>query len=438
VSSRPLHAVVLTPDLAAGRFPEMLAAALAGTGPALAPVDPGLPRAKLAEVIGTLAPSAVLTEQEVVRGARAGSPPDAAPGVPDDVALVVTTSGSTGRPKAVQLSAAALRASAEASLRRLGAPPGARWLACLPAYHIAGLQVLVRSLLAGSSPVFRARLDPAELPAGCDYVSLVPAQLRRLTEARAELAAFRAILLGGAAAPPRLLADARGLGARVVTSYGMTETCGGCVYDGVPLDGVRVRIGGGGRIAIAGPVLFSGYRLRPDLTRAVLAGGEFRTADLGELDGAGLLRILGRADDIINTGGAKVAAAEVEAVLSGCPGVAEVAVIGTPDQRWGEAVTAVVVPADPADPPSLQALRAHARAALPGYAAPRALRLVARIPLLRSGKPDRRALREARRLISGLPRRRTARTGRVGNSALAGIAPHPPPGTVHAEMGARH
>ena len=120
--------------------------------------------------------------------------------------------------------------------------------------------------------------------------------------------------------PAGLLAGARAAGARVLTTYGMTETCGGCVYDGRPLDGVSVRIGPDGRIGLAGPVLFAGYRGRPDLTAAALDGPWFVTSDLGELDGDGRLAVHGRADGMINTGGEKVAADQVAAALAGCPG----------------------------------------------------------------------------------------------------------------------
>ncbi len=173
----------------------------------------------------------------------------------------------------------------------------------------------------------------------------------------------------------------------------MSETCGGCVYDGLPLDGVSVATGQDGRIRVAGPVLFSGYRLRPQESAAALDGGWFVSSDLGRVDGSGRLTVRGRADDLINTGGEKVVAAEVEAALAGCPGVREVVVVGMADAQWGERVTAVVVPADATAPPGLDLLRARVRARLPGYAAPRALLLVPEIPLLPSGKPDREALR---------------------------------------------
>ncbi len=394
MSHRPLHAVLLPAVAQAGRLLEVLSAALDGTGPAILPVDPRLPPDKVAALLRALGPDSLETET----GTERLAPADAAPLAPG-TAVVIATSGSTGEPKGAELSAAALRHSATASLARLGAEPGQRWLSCLPPSHISGLQVFARSLLAGTEPVVVPRLDgPAAVAgAGGDYVSLVPTQVRQLLDqpgGPAALASFRGILLGGAAVPPGLLAEARAAGARVITTYGMTETCGGCVYDGRPLRGVSVRIAAGGRIQLAGPVLFSGYRGQPELSLAALDGPWFVTSDLGSLDGSGRLTVRGRADGMINTGGEKVAADEVAAVLAGCPGVRDVAVTGRPDPEWGEVVTAVVVPADPADPPTLAALRAAAAGKLPGFAAPRAIVLVPAIPLLRSGKPDLRALRQ--------------------------------------------
>jgi O-succinylbenzoic acid--CoA ligase len=421
VSSRPLHAVLLPPEATGGPLLAALSAALDGTGPAILPLDPAQPPERLDALIDAFGPAAVLT----LEGTKPLAPPapgtTARPGgpagVPEEVAVVIATSGSTGQPKGVQLSAAALRASAASSLARIGAEPGQRWLCCLPGFHVAGIQVLVRSLLAGADPVVAARADPVTVAgavaAGCAHVSLVPTQLRRLLDGGAEgtaaLAALGSILLGGAAPPPGLLAEAAAAGARVITTYGMSETCGGCVYDGYPLDGVRVAIGDGGLIQIAGPVLFSGYRPAgrgsglaglPDRQSGNWpapepAGGWFVTSDLGSLDASGRLTVRGRADDIINTGGEKVLPAEVESVLGTISGVRDVVVVGVPDPEWGELVTAVVVPADPAAPPDLGAIRAHARDRLPGHAAPRRLVLAAEIPMLASGKPDRQALRHA-------------------------------------------
>jgi O-succinylbenzoic acid--CoA ligase len=228
---------------------------------------------------------------------------------------------------------------------------------------------------------------------GCQYISLVPTQLRRLLDGGAPLNGFRAILLGGAAVQPEMLDEAAAAGAKVVTTYGMTETCGGCVYDGVPLDGVQVATDADGRIRISGPVLFSRYRLAPELTRAALQDGWFVTSDLGELSD-GRLTVRGRSDDVINSGGEKVVAGEVEHVLRDCPGVDDVVVVGIPDPDWGERVTAMVVPADLAEPPSLDEIRTYVRDRLPRYAAPRAMMIVGQLPMLPSGKPDRQVIRD--------------------------------------------
>ncbi|WP_285774662.1 AMP-binding protein [Microtetraspora sp. NBRC 13810] len=380
-----MHAVVLPPGPA---LFDAVRAALGGDGPAVLPLSPALPAAALRAALGALRPTHVVTPEGVRR--HPGGVP-----APDQVAVVIATSGSTGAPKGAQLTAEALRASASASLRRLGAQPGERWLCCLPPDHISGMQVLVRSLLAGAEPIVHPGFSPeAVLSSGAAHVSLVPTQLRRLLGHGAGPGVFRTILLGGAAAAPALLTAARDAGARVVTSYGMSETGGGCVYDGVPLDGVDVKVGADGRIRIAGPVLFSGYRLRPDLTGAALEGDWFVTSDLGDLSG-GRLGVLGRADDVVNTGGNKVVAAEAAGVLSGHPAVADAAVVGRPDPEWGERVVAVVVPADPKAPPTLAALRAYAKERLPAYAAPKELVLLAEFPLLPNGKPDLQAIRRA-------------------------------------------
>ena len=373
---------------------DALAAALDGSGPAILPLDPGLPRARLTTLLDALAPSVIETQEGHERPVSSRPGRAKAEGVSPETALVIATSGSTGPPKGTELSAAALLASAAASLRRVGAGPGERWLCCLPTFHIAGVQVLVRSLLSGTTPVVAPRLEPGALAAsGCAHVSLVPTQLRRLLDEGDDLTAVKTILLGGAAATPGLLEAARAAGGRVVTTYGMSETGGGCVYEGMPLDDVSVDIGPGGRIRIAGPVLFSGYRLRPDLTARARDGRWFVTSDIGSIGPSGELVVRGRADDVINSGGEKVVAAEVEAALGNCAGVRDVAVVGCPDREWGEVVTAVVVPADPAQPPRLADIREHVRDKLPVYAAPAGLVLVPDLPMLASGKPDRKALR---------------------------------------------
>jgi len=385
------------------RLVELLAAALDGTGPAILPLDAGLSPGRLAEVVAALGPGSIEDAEGVitVRSARDE-------GVAEDTAVVVRTSGSTGASKGVELSAAALRHSARACSDRLGARPGERWLCCLPVTHVAGLQVLVRSLLNGTEPVLAERADAETVAgSGCAHVSLVPTQLRRLLEVLGSgqakpLAGYSSVLLGGAPAPASLLDAARAAGVPVTTTYGMTETCGGCVYDGVPLDAVRVELRDDdeaqGRIWISGPVLFSRYRGQL-AGQAALRDGWFRTGDLGRLDASGRVMVRGRADDVINTGGHKVVPGEVAAALQTCPGVKDVAVVGQSDPEWGERVIAVVVPADPADPPALELLRLHVRERLPRYAAPSRAVIVDAVPMLPSGKHDIVRLRQQ------LPRR---------------------------------
>jgi o-succinylbenzoate---CoA ligase len=403
-----LRAVLV--DRPTPRLTELLAAALDGTGPAIAPVDAALPAARLAELLKILAPDEVEGADGVRRdrSARRKMNPD--------TAVIVCTSGSTGAPKGVQLSAGALVHSARASLARTGARPGERWLCCLPVSHVAGLQVLVRSLVGGTEPVLAGRANLQTIAdacaAGCRHVSLVPTQLTRLLgtglpgAVAGGLAGFRSVLLGGAAASGRLLEQARGQGVPVITTYGMTETCGGCVYDGLPLDGVRVEVAEDGRIWLGGPVLFSGYlgedqppaaacRIERATDRPGAGVRWFRTGDLGAVGPDGGLVVLGRADDMINTGGHKVAPGEVQAVLAACPGVADVAVVGQSHPEWGEQVVAVVVPADKRDPPALEVLRMQVEARLPRYAAPSRVVLVDAVPLLPSGKPDLEKLRRA-------------------------------------------
>lgn len=352
--------------------------ALTGSGPALLPVPAG-------------------DDRETTRLTSALRPGDP---IDESVALVVATSGSTGTPKGAMLSAAALHASATATHERLGGP-GA-WLLALPAHHIAGLQVLARGLLAGTDPVIvdvAAGFDPGHLPAAVAaltgprrYTSLVPTQLVKALDhsgARAALAELDGVLLGGAAATPMLLDRAHEAGIRVVRTYGMSETCGGCVYDGVPLAGVRVRVDGDSRVLLGGPVLASGYRGLPEHP-AFAEPGWFRTDDAGTLDD-GALRIVGRLDEAISTGGLTVLPQVVEAALATHPDVAEVAVFALPDVRLGQRVVAAVVPRLDTTP-ELESLREHVIRTLDRTAAPREAYLVDTLPLRGPGKVDRRAL----------------------------------------------
>jgi O-succinylbenzoic acid--CoA ligase len=311
--------------------------------------------------------------------------------------LVVVTSGSTGGGRGVLLSAAALRASASATLDRLGGP--GHWLLALPVSAIAGLQVLCRSVLAGVAPTALTREEPltaavGRMPAGRRYTALVPTQLRRFLDAEPDaLRAFDAVLVGGAATDPALLDRARTEDVRVVTTYGMTETAGGCVYDGRPLDGVQVRVREAG-IELAGPTLAVGYRLDPAATRAAFSGGWFATRDAGTVDAHGRLTVHGRLDDVLVSGGVNVAPAAVEAVLREHPDVADAVVFGRPDDEWGQRVVAAVVPAN-GSAPDLAGLRAWVAVRLGAPSAPRELHLLDAVPTLHTGKPDRRRVAAA-------------------------------------------
>jgi O-succinylbenzoic acid--CoA ligase len=323
--------------------------------------------------------------------------------IDDDVALVAVTSGTTGAPKGALLTAAALTASASATHDRLGGPGS--WLLALPPHHIAGLQVLVRSVLAGSVPVeldvTSRGFDITELPGairrlgtGRRYTSLVAAQLAKaLTDpaAAAALAELDAVLLGGGPAPRPVLDAAAAAGIAVIRTYGMSETAGGCVYDGVPLDGVLLRVPADGRIAIGGATLAKGYRnpVDPD---PFADPGWFRTDDLGTVDEAGVLTVLGRADDAISTGGLTVLPQPVEAALCTHPAVSDSAVFGLADDRLGQRVAAAIVVRGGCEPPSLEALRAHVARTLDATAAPREMHIVDTLPRRGIGKVDRTAL----------------------------------------------
>lgn len=325
------------------------------------------------------------------------------PGEPidDEVALVVTTSGTTGVPKGAMLSAAALRASGAATHERLGGP--GTWLLALPTHHIAGIQVLLRSIQAGTEP---AVLDVSggflpEALAGAisgmrgprRYTALVPTQLIKSLDApvaAAALAELDGVLVGGAATPLPVLERAKAAGINVVRTYGMSETCGGCVYEGVPLDGTKVRIEDG-RVLLGGAMLASGYRGQPDHP-AFAEPGWFRTEDAGSFDN-GVLSITGRLDEAIMTGGLLVIPQVVEAVLVTHPGISECVVLGLPDERLGQRVAVAVVPTAGARP-TLEELREYVVRELDAIAAPRELALVEELPLHGPGKPNRAKLRE--------------------------------------------
>lgn len=411
------------------------------------------------------------------------------------VDMVLRTSGSTtGTGKLVGVSMDALVASARATHKRLGGP--GIWVLALPAYHAAGVQVLVRAAVAGTH-VFNAYkeggFDPQHVAqvidaacaaaADCDagssfdddavsscaggvggeaegalaaddsgracpvYTSLVPTQLRRALDdeqLRGALARLDAVLIGGAAADAQLLEQAKAAGIRVVTTYGMSETCGGCVYDGQPLPGVSMDVDQAtGAIWLSGPMLATGYLGDEERTRRCFvrrpqaqagegasdagntasaaesaeagvggpgAGSDagageparrwFITSDRGHIVD-GRLQVLGRLDDVIISGGIKVEPGPIEALLALNPLVSECAVVGLPDLQWGQVVTAVVVPASMPglgrvdEGAILAQIRVYLEQKLSGAQCPKQVLLADALPYKGIGKVDRRALAQS-------------------------------------------
>ncbi len=386
-----------------------LRSALTGTGPAIAPLPAAGPdeyRARL----------------------RAGVRPDES--VADGVAVVAATSGSTGDPAGVLLPGSALTAAARALAERVGEPDGHRWVAALPLHHAGGLMVAVRSVVAGTTPIALASLGGArpftvaafaaatEAAVACSRadgrplaVSLVPAMLATLDAAGAAgwdlLCAYDVVLVGGAAAPRALVDRLLFAGVPLCRSYGMTETCGGVVLDGWALPGSRVETSADGRLRVCGPQVALGYRDGRAAGRwGVADDGRrcFTTDDLGTVSPEGLVQVLGRADDVVQIGGASVALGAVAEVLRGDPRVGAAEVVAVPDDRLGSRLVALVVPTRGACSSSDRTLveeLADVAGARLGRAGRPAVRLVPRIPLLASGKPDRAALLDLARAAAG-------------------------------------
>lgn len=294
-------------------------------------------------------------------------------------ALVVPTSGTTGAPKGVVLTHDGLSAHARAVHDRLDVGPSDRWLACLPLGHIGGLGVVVRALVDGVGLDVRERFDVDSLAdarrRGATLTSLVPTALDRVDPGQ-----WRWIVLGGSADPVVRPAN-------VVRTYGSTETGGGVVYEGSPLDGTEVRVVDD-EIHVRGPTLLRALR---DGSPSLDAEGWLATGDLGRIDD-GLVHVSGRRSDLIVTGGENVWPDPVERALRTHRLVAEAAVAGRADPEWGERVVAWVVPVDPSQPPVLDALRNHVGTTLPRYCAPRELRVVTALPRTPLGKVARAAL----------------------------------------------
>jgi len=318
-------------------------------------------------------------------------------GHPDAVA-VVRTSGSTGTPKQTLLTASALAASAQATADYIGGE--GQWLLAVGTQYVAGLAVVSRSVQAGTAPVvIDPSFGPEEFVAGTNRldheftaVSMVPTQLLRLLDDDAAIAAlqsYSAILVGGSAIPDRITDAAVQHGLNLYKTYGMSETCGGCIYDGTPLPGVTVDTvphNGLDRLRITGPMVAAGYFDDPGLTATHFDNGSYLTDDYGSITD-GVVQVAGRLDDVINTGGVKVSAAQVQKVLQRW--VPQAFVTGLPDPHWGQRVSAVIT-GDVAP----EVLADAVRAALGAAAVPKTWLRVDALPMLENGKPDRITLIE--------------------------------------------
>lgn len=337
-------------------------------GDAVFPLDRRLPAAAQRSMLQGFGVATVISED----GETALS--DGEPVEPGD-ALVIATSGSSGPPKAAVLTHSAVEASARATSERLQVTDNDHWLACLPLAHVGGLSVITRSLITGTTLTVIDGFDADVVSASeATLVSLVTTALQRI-----DPSLFRAIVLGGARSP----ADRP---PHCIATYGLTETGSGVVYNGKPLNSVEIEIRDG-EVHVRGPMLLRCYR---DGTSPLTSDGWLPTGDLGFLRDDGSLHVEGRRGDVINTGGEKVWPDDVERQLIQHPDIHDVAVTGLPDNEWGQIVAAFVVSARPNL--SLDEIRAHCRAQLPGYALPKQLELVEAIPRTALGKIRRSEL----------------------------------------------
>jgi O-succinylbenzoic acid--CoA ligase len=420
---RVLTAVTVPPGMGGIlKLASVIGRALDGTGPAIAP---------MAE-----SPEFIVTQ--TLAALRPDNP--AFPLESNDIAIVSTTSGSTGTPRGVLLSQQALAASATAFGNRFGT--NNRWVVSVPAHRIAGIMVLVRSWFHNSpfeidpsvggartfqAATFAATTMRAVRESNGDgrslMVSLVPTQIARLLESGSvgveALQSYDLVLSGAAATPQPMLNKMRELGIKVSVSYGMTETCGGCVFDGRPLDGVNISLGTKddiepGRVRISGTVAASGYRLRPDLDAVSFISGQVQTHDVGKLDSSGLLHILGRLDDVVIVGGVNVSLSAVESLIRHHPAIEDVAVIDLQDELWGSIPIAYVVTRNHISNSAnlISEIQSTIQEQISRAAVPRTVQFVTSLPMLDSGKIDRISLRM-----------------QAANEATQKIFPHP--GTKH-------
>ena len=345
-------------------------------GDAFFPIDQRLPAKVKKALIDLLKPS------RLIDSTGGTTKLDGAVPIEADQRLAMATSGTTGSPKIVMYTMDQLVASADATAARIGVMASDKWLCCLPIAHIGGLSVIIRSLLLGN-PVevqngFDARDVDEAARLGATLTSLVPAALTLI-----DPKIFRKIVLGGSK-PPRQLPT------NTMVTYGLTETGSGVVYNSVPLPGLEIVISPQSEILLKGPMIATLYRdgskIQDDL-------GWFHTRDSGSFT-SNKLEVFGRVDEIINSGGEKVFPGIIESLLESHPKVHQIAVIALSDSRWGEAVTAVVVPSPEFDPPTLAELREFVKSELPPYCAPTRLEIVNDMPMTNLGKIQKNILKK--------------------------------------------
>jgi O-succinylbenzoic acid--CoA ligase len=345
-------------------------------GDAITVLDQRLPEAETKHVMAALAPTAIVdsTGRRSLEGGRPSEAGDA---------VVLATSGTTGEPKGVVLTMDAVMASALATTARLGIDPTVdKWLGCLPLAHIGGLSVVTRAILTGTPLVVHERFEAEAVMAaahhGATRVSLVTKAMRQI-----DPTAFTTILLGGGAIPANRPPNA-------VATYGMTETGSGVVYDRAALPGVEIDITLYGEVRLRAPMLLRCYRTALEDIDPFDSDGWFATGDAGAIDTEGVLSVFGRMGDVIATGGEKVWPARLEPFLAKQPGIAEVAVVGRPDDDWGQRVVAIVVVEG--DGPNLDAIREATKQEFGAWYAPKNIELVDSLPKTALGKVKRSQL----------------------------------------------
>jgi O-succinylbenzoic acid--CoA ligase len=373
--------------------------ALMKLGATALPLSPQLTEAERAAVLAAERPAVDLNDAADLTQTEADLPLLGEHDM-DDLHCRILTSGSSGEPRPIGLTYGNFLFSAVGSAFNIGVEPEDRWLCCLPLSHVAGLSIVLRSVIYGTTAMLLDGFDTEQVATtltsgGITVLSLVPTMLIRLLEADADLSAPRAILIGGGPVPEDALREALDRGATVVQTYGLTETCSQ-VTTLAPADAAR-KIGSAGRPLLTthvriegGEILVQGPTVAPG---SADTEGWLHTGDLGRIDEEGFLYVEDRIDDLIISGGENVIPAEVESVLLGHPGVAEAAVVGREDPEWQQAVTAVIVPSEGSDPDA-EELRAHCAERLAPHKVPKRVELVSELPRTASGKLKRRELRE--------------------------------------------